>query len=215
MPKIKICASLRLTPKQLWWKTRMPKVIGKIHYFLLNTPGDENQDLYINTLKHRARSAGLLVDVEIVPRLTDSNPGLMLYSHKKVPNLASSPRSAFRSGFKRETSSSSKNDLIVIGSHGCDCFTCASIVVETKHNGASIIHSVDSFIEQLGTDSGRTPKPVFLDSCVSGRYPYGEYAYPEMIEGHIDAPTLADAQTAVIDFALIQTFAKNLLVYKA
>jgi len=44
----------------------MPKVIGKIFYFLLNTPGDENQDIYIKTLKHRARFAGLLIDVEIV-----------------------------------------------------------------------------------------------------------------------------------------------------
>jgi hypothetical protein len=101
---------------------------------------------------------------------------------------------------------------IIIGSHGCDCFTHSALVVDNKPNGASVIHSIKAFIEQLALDSGGSPKPVFIDACASGKYVYGEYNYPEVVEGHIDAPMLADAQQVVLDFILVQTLAMNLLI---
>lgn len=84
----------------------------------------------------------------------------------------------------------------------------SALCVEHRPNGASIIHSIEAFVQQLSVDVGNDPKPVFLDSCVSGKYEIRNN-YPDIVEGHVDAPMLADAQSEVIEFSLAHTLGEN------
>lgn len=172
---------------QTWWRTRLPPIASTMTYYLLNDPTDKNQTLYIHVLKTECRLVGIKVMVEI------------------VPTLWGSVRSAFRSMLRRDTTNGDGPDVIAIGSHGCDCFTHAGIVVEQKSNGTSVVHSVCNLLGRIVDDSGPFLRPIFLDSCGSFKYPLNQKDYPLILGGHEDAPLLEDAISSVVEFGLLAT----------
>lgn len=170
---------------QTWWRNRSPPIVCTMVYLMLNDQRDPNQKLYIQALKAECRASGIKVDVEV------------------VNSFAGSTRSPFRTSIRRNTTTADGPDVIVIGSHGCDCFTHAGIVVEQKSNGASLVHSVHVLLQQIVLDSGPFLAPVFLDSCGSAKYPLTQKDYPILVEGHSDAPLLTDAILRVVEFGLL------------